>query len=292
MRLEGVWTALVTPLRDGRLDESSLRAVVKRQIEGGVAGLVPCGTTGESATLADDEHRRVIEVVVDESGGRVPVVAGAGTASTQKTIKLCESARAAGAEGVLVVCPYYNRPTRAGLVAHFERVCGAVDLPVMLYNVPRRTGADMGLDVLEALAHLPQITSIKEATGNVERAQDILLRFGDRFAVFAGDDWVLLGAHAVGACGVVSVTANVKPQAVSHVHRLLTEGRWDEARKLHFRLMPLHRAMFVEASPAPVKAALQHLKVCSSESREPIVPVSPSAERLITDVLERIEDLS
>ncbi len=270
LKLSGVIPALVTPFRDGRLDEDALRALIERAIEGGVGGLVPCGTTGESVALSDGEHARVVAVTVEAARGRVPVIAGAGTASTHHTIELAKAARAAGADGLLLVCPYYNRPTQAGLEAHFRAVCGAVPLPAVLYNIPGRTGVDLSVETLERLADVPSIVAVKEATGNVLRAQQILARTGDRFAVLSGDDALTLPILAVGGAGVISVTANLLPRETSEVTRLFARGRVEEARAAHLALLPVHEAMFLESNPGPVKCALADRGLLAPEVRLPL----------------------
>jgi 4-hydroxy-tetrahydrodipicolinate synthase len=260
--LEGTFPALVTPFRSNGaglepvLDEDALRALVDRVIEGGVEGVVPCGTTGESVTLTDDEHERVIRVVVEQAKGRVPVIAGAGTVSTAHTIHLAKNAKKAGADGLLLVCPYYNRPTQAGLEAHFRAVLAAVPLPTVLYNIPGRTGVDLAVDTLERLGDVKAIVAVKEATGNVMRSQEILARCGDRFIVLSGDDALTLPIVAVGGKGVISVTANAFPRETSEVARLALRGDFDAARALHLRLLPVHQSMFIESNPGPVKAIL------------------------------------
>ncbi|MCA9583148.1 MAG: 4-hydroxy-tetrahydrodipicolinate synthase, partial [Myxococcales bacterium] len=208
MRFEGTYPALVTPFRDGKVDETALRELVERQIEGGVAGLVPCGTTGESVTLEGAETAQVLRAVIAQARGRVPVIAGAGSVSTQETVELCQLAREVGADAVLLVCPYYNKPTQAGLVAHFRHVLGEVSMPAVVYNIPGRTGVDLSVESLEALADVRDIVAIKESTGNVLRSQDILARLGDRYDILSGDDGLTLGIMAVGGRGVISVTAN------------------------------------------------------------------------------------
>jgi 4-hydroxy-tetrahydrodipicolinate synthase len=270
MRFTGTYPALVTPFRDGELDEEALRALVERLVEGGVDGLVPCGTTGESVTLSDAEQRRVIANVVEQARGRVPVVAGAGCASTRQTIERARSAREAGADGLLLVCPYYNRPTQAGLEAHYRAVLEAVPLPAMLYNIPSRTGVDLSVETLARLADVPALVAVKEATGNVLRTQEILARCGDRFDVLAGDDALTVPVLAAGGVGVVSVTANLLPREVSEVTRLHRAGRAEEARALHRRLLPVHRAMFVETNPGPIKAALADAGRLAPEVRLPL----------------------
>lgn len=270
-QLRGTLPALVTPFRGGSIDEDALRALVERAIEGGVDGLVPCGTTGESVTLSDAEHARVIAITVAQAKDRVPVIAGAGTISTHHTIELAKSARAAGADGLLLVCPYYNRPTQAGLEAHFRAVCDAVPLPAVLYNIPARTGVDLSAETLERLGDVRSIVGIKEATGNVLRGQQILARCGDRFAVLSGDDALTLPMLAVGGAGVISVTANLLPREASEVTRLFAQGRLDEARAAHLSLVPVHEAMFLESNPGPVKSALADRGLLAPEVRLPLV---------------------
>lgn len=271
LRFEGTLPALVTPFRDGKVDEKALRELVERQIEGGVTGLVPCGTTGESVTLSEEEHVRVVQVVVEQTKKRVPVVAGAGTVSTAHTIHLAEGCKKVGADGLLLVCPYYNRPTQLGLEAHFRAVAKAVPLPSILYNIPGRTGVDMSVETLERLSDVPSITGMKEATGNVLRSQQILAKLGDRFTVLSGDDTLTLPILSVGGKGVISVTSNLLPKETSEVVRLWNAGKIAEARALHLRLSPVHESMFVEANPGPVKAAMADRGWLAKEIRLPLV---------------------
>lgn len=285
MSFRGTLPALVTPFRDGAVDERALRDIVERCIAGGVDGLVPCGTTGESVTLSDAEHAQVVRVVVEQAKGRVPVVAGCGTASTRHTIHLAEQARAAGADGLLIVCPYYNRPTQAGLEAHYRAVLEAVPLPAILYNIPGRTGVDLGVDTLVRLANLEHLVAIKEATGGVLRSQQILARCGDRYAVLSGDDTLTLPILAVGGVGVISVTANLLPKETSDVVRLWNAGDIAGARALHLRLAPVHEVMFVESNPGPVKAAMAQRKLLSPEVRLPIAwPTQGSVEKVAATI--------
>jgi len=271
LNLMGVHPALVTPFRDGAVDEDALRALVDRVIDGGVSGLVPCGTTGESVTLDDAEHRQVVRVVVEQAAGRVPVIAGAGTVSTRHSIHLAQQAKDAGADALLLVCPYYNRPTQAGLEAHFRAILAAVPLPSVLYNIPGRTGIDLAVDTLERLGDVPEIVAVKEATGNVQRSQQILARCGDRFAVLSGDDSLTLPVLSVGGAGVISVTANAFPEATCRVPRLWFQGKTAEARREHLRLLAVHQAMFVESNPGPVKGLLAHAGLMAPEVRLPLV---------------------
>ncbi|MFK7988088.1 MAG: 4-hydroxy-tetrahydrodipicolinate synthase [Sandaracinaceae bacterium] len=283
--IRGTLPALVTPFRDGAVDEEALRGLVERCIEGGVDGLVPCGTTGESVTLSAAEAREVVRICVAQSNGRVPVIAGVGTVSTAHTIELAEAAKEAGADGLLVVCPYYNRPTQAGLAAHFRAVAAAVPMPTVLYNIPGRTGVDLSVDTLASLSDVSALVAIKEATGNVARAQRILAGCGDRFAVLSGDDSLTLPFLAVGGTGVISVTANVFPKPTSDVVRLFEAGELAAARALHLRLLPVHDAMFVESNPGPAKALLAAQGHMSDAVRLPlVVPTDASRQTVLAAV--------
>ena len=282
----GALTALVTPFRDGQVDVEALRALVEAQIAGGIDGLVPCGTTGESVTLSTAEHALVVRSVVEQARGRVPVVAGAGSVSTAHSIDLVRLARDAKADGVLIVVPYYNKPSQAGLVAHYRAVLSAVSMPTILYNIPGRTGVDLGLDAMAQLAEVPEIVAVKEATGNVVRSQALLARFGERFTILSGDDGLTLPILSVGGQGVISVTSNLLPREVSEVIRLWNAGDVAGARRLHLRLVPVHESMFVESNPGPVKAALARLGRLAPEVRLPLVWPSAASQKLTLDALE------
>lgn len=289
LTLRGTYPALVTPFHEGSIDEEALRALVEHVIEGGVDGLVPCGTTGESVTLSDAEHRRVISIVVDQAKKRVPVIAGAGTVSTAHSIELAKQAKEAGADGLLLVCPYYNRPTQAGLEAHYRAILKAVPLPAVLYNIPGRTGVDLSVETLEKLADVPELVAVKEATGNVVRSQQILARCGDRFTVLSGDDGLTLPVLSVGGAGVISVTANLLPKPTSEVTRLFFEGRYDEARALHLRLLAVHESLFIESNPGPVKAALADRGIIRPGVRLPLAWPSESTRQRVAEIVRRFE---
>lgn len=289
MRFTGTLPALITPFRDGEVDEKALRDVVERCITGGVTGLVPCGTTGESVTLTEEEHARVVRIVVDQTKKRVPVVAGAGTVSTAHTIHLAELCRDAGADGLLLVCPYYNRPTQAGLEAHFRAVLKAVPLPSVLYNIPGRTGVDLSVETLEKLSDVQAITGIKEATGNVLRSAQILSKLGDRYTVLSGDDTLTLPVLSVGGKGVISVTANLLPKETSDVVKLWDAGKIEEARALHLRLMPVHESMFVESNPGPVKAAMAARGIVDKSIRLPLVWPGEASVQHVENALRKAE---
>jgi 4-hydroxy-tetrahydrodipicolinate synthase len=281
----GAITALVTPLRDGRVDDEALRRHVEGQITAGIDGLVPCGTTGESPTLTAEEQRHVIASVVQQAHGRVPVIAGASSSSTAHAVELARGAREQGAYGLLVVTPYYNKPTQEGLLQHFTAVIQAGRLPTVVYNVPGRTGCDLLPDTVARLCELSDVVAIKEATGSVVRAQQILARIGDRLVVLSGDDCTAFPLMAVGARGVISVTANVAAARVAAQWDAVAAGEWDRARVLHLELLPLHDAMFLEANPIPVKAALAIMGVIDPEIRLPLTPLSPAAEEKLRGVL-------
>lgn len=269
---QGTMTALVTPLKGGEVDENALRALVQRQIEAGIDVLVPCGTTGEGATLTAEESVRVVRACVEEARGRVPVVAGVGANSTRVTIDNTRRAKEAGAQGALAVTPYYNKPQQDGLFAHFEAVAKDGGLPVVLYNVPSRTSVDLLPATVGRLSKVPGIVGIKEAAGSIVRFIEVLEALEGRpFDVLAGDDAFTLPAMAVGADGIVSVASNVVPELVIAIVRGMQQGRLDDARKAQLALHPLVRALFVETNPAPVKACAALLGHSSNEVRLPLV---------------------
>lgn len=284
-RFSGALTALVTPFRAGAIDEAALRKLVSAQIAAGIHGLVPCGTTGESVNLSLAEYEQVVRAVVDEAAGRVPVIAGAGCASTADTIELAQCAQRAGVDGLLAVTPYYNRPGPSGLLAHFRALAAAVDLPVVLYNIPGRTGSDLGLSELEQLADNPRFVAIKEATNTVARSMAIVERFGDRFTVLSGDDLLTLPIMAVGGQGVISVASNVVPNQVVALVSHMQAGALAAARVQHAALMPWVRGAYVESNPVPTKAALAMLGVMDSEVRLPLAPLSKASADAVRGIL-------
>lgn len=282
MKLSGAMTALVTPFdAAGRIDEEALGRLVERQIREGIDGLVPCGTTGEAATLTDEEHARVVRCVVERTAGRVPVVAGCGSNSTRKACALVEAAREAGADAVLVVSPYYNKPNRSGLRAHYEQVARAAGLPVVVYNVPGRTGQNLGATRILELATLPGIVGVKEAAADVEQMAEILEHRPPGFAVLSGDDALVLPEVALGADGAISVVSNEDPGGMAELVRETRAGNLARAREIHFRLLPLMRANFVESNPVPVKTAMRLLGLCGDTLRAPLGPAEgPTREAL------------
>ena len=273
--------ALVTPFRDGAVDEPAFRALVERQITGGVHGLVPVGTTGETATLSHDEHRRVVEICMEVAGGRVPVVAGAGSNSTEEAIGLVKHARSVGAQAALVVTPYYNRPSQEGLYRHYAAINDAVDLPVLIYNVPARTSVDISNETVARLAALPNIVGIKDATSDLSRPSVMRLECGEDFVLLSGEDASALGYMAHGGHGCISVTANVAPDAMSGLMNACLSGDWPRALKLQDRLIRLHKALFADASPSPTKFALSKLGLCTEDVRLPIAPCAEAARPLV-----------
>jgi 4-hydroxy-tetrahydrodipicolinate synthase len=290
-RFEGTFTALVTPFReDQSIDWEAFDKLVDAQIAGGVKGLVPCGTTGESPTLSHDEHNAVIARAVKRAAGQAVVLAGAGSNSTHEAINLCREAEGVGADAVMVVVPYYNKPTQDGLVAHFVAVAKSVRCPVVVYNIPGRTGVDLGVDAMaKILDASSNVVGVKEATGNVLRAQELARRFGDRLAVLSGDDALTLPMISVGARGVISVTSNLLPGAVARATHLALSGDVAAARKAHLALLPVHEAMFIEANPGPVKAALAMRGAMRDVVRGPLVAASAKTRETIAAALKGYE---
>ncbi|KRB44788.1 MAG: 4-hydroxy-tetrahydrodipicolinate synthase [Pseudomonadota bacterium] len=274
---KGVMPALVTPFRDGAVDEHALVALVERQIAGGVHGLVPVGTTGETATLSHDEHRRVVELTVKTAAGRVPVIAGAGSNATDEAIELVKHAKAVGADAALVVTPYYNRPSQEGLYAHYAAINEAVQLPVLVYNVPSRTAIDISNETLGRLSKLPNVVGIKDATGDMTRATMQRLLCGDDWVMLSGDDLTALGYMAHGGHGCISVTSNVAPDLCATFYNAVMGDDWKTALYWQDRLIRLHKALFTDASPSPTKFAMAHLGLCLEDVRLPIVAASEAS---------------
>jgi 4-hydroxy-tetrahydrodipicolinate synthase len=286
--LRGCATALVTPFRQGgAVDEARMRALVERQIAGGVKLLVPCGTTGERATMSDEEGGAVIAATIAAAKGRARVIAGAGSNNTAHAIAQAKEAAKLGADGVLIVAPYYNKPTQEGLLAHFRAVAEAVaPLPVMMYNVPGRTSSNIAAETVLRLARdVPNIVAIKEASGNFSQIMAILLGRPAGFRVFSGDDAVTLPLMALGADGIVSVVSNEVPDQMAKLADLALAGRWDDARALHYRLLPLMEVNFIESSPGPVKAAMAAMGLLDEQFRLPLVPIKDASRARVREVL-------
>ena len=282
---KGVITALVTPFRGDAVDEEALRRLVDEQIRAGIDGFVPVGTTGESPTVSVEEHIRIIKIVVEETRKRVPVIAGTGANSTREAIELTIEARAVGADATLQVTPYYNRPTQDGLFRHFKAVADAAGLPIVVYNVPGRTGCDLLPETMARLCEVPLVVGIKEATGSAQRAAQILSRVGDRMAVLSGDDATAFPLYALGAHGCISVVSNVAPADMAAMWDAAAAGDWKKARELHYKVFPLSEGLFIEANPIPVKAALAMMGKISDEIRAPLYPMTGANREKVRKIL-------
>lgn len=277
--------ALVTPFAAGRVDEALFRDFVAWQIEEGSNALVPCGTTGEAATLSDAEHRRLIEIAVEVSAGRVPVIAGCGSNNTAHALELTRNAMAAGADAALHVPPYYNRPNQDGIYLHLSAVA-EVGIPIVLYNVPARTITDIAVETMARLTELPNVVAVKDATGNLARVSAQRHACGADFIQLSGNDDMALGFNAMGGVGCISVTANVAPRLCADFQKATREGRWDDALALQDRLFPLHAALFSDASPGPVKYAMHRIRPdFPDEMRAPMTPPSAASRKAVDDAL-------
>jgi 4-hydroxy-tetrahydrodipicolinate synthase len=283
----GTFTALVTPFRNGEVDVEALEGMVEFQIQHGVSGLVPCGTTGETPAMSEAEDRVVVETVMRVADGRVPVIAGTGSNSTDMAIKYTRMAQEVGADGSLQVAPYYNKPTQEGLYRHFAAIAESTDLPLVLYNIPGRTGVTISAETMARLAEIPTVVGVKDSTLSMNMISDVVSLCGEEFDVLSGDDPMTLPLVALGGRGVISVASNVAPGAVSDMVRALLEGDWERGRELHYELLPLFRALFVETNPIPVKTAASLLGLCSDEMRLPLVPMESENLRLLQETLDR-----
>jgi 4-hydroxy-tetrahydrodipicolinate synthase len=287
MKLYGTLTALVTPFRDGAVDEDALRNLIEFQLGEGIDGIVPCGSTGEAATLTYEEHERVMALTVKWVAGKAPVIPGTGSNSTKETIELTEIAKNVGADMALVVAPYYNKPSQEGMYRHFRKVAEDVDLPLVLYNVPGRTGVNMLPELVARLAEIPNIVAIKEASGSVQQAAEIFKLTKGTFTILSGDDNLFLPMMSVGATGVISVLSNIMPKQVRALGRAFLEGKdFQEARSLHAELMPLFAGMFIETNPVPVKEALYYMGMIEKEVRLPLCPLSQQNQTYLKAVLK------
>ncbi len=281
----GVITALVTPFRDGALDEDAFVQLVERQVAARVHGVSPVGTTGESATLTHDERRRVVELCIATAAGRVPVIAGCGSNATAEAIELTRHAKTVGADAALVVTPYYNRPSQEGLYAHYAALNEAVQIPIVVYNVPGRTAGDISNETLARLARLPNIVGVKDATGDLARASLMRLMCGEDFVMLSGDDPTSLGYMAHGGHGCISVTSNVAPEACVAFLEAAMAGDFAAALRWQDKLVRLHKALFADASPSPTKFALSHLGICTPDVRLPLTPCAESARPLVLEAM-------
>lgn len=282
----GSLVAIVTPFRKGRVDERALAELIEWQIAKGTNGIVPCGTTGESATLSHEEHNRVIELTVEVVDRRVPVIAGTGSNSTDEAIALTRHAKQAGADAALLITPYYNKPTQEGLYRHYKAVAESVDLPLVLYNIPGRTGVNMLPATIARLSSIKTIVGVKEGSGSVQQASDIVQLCGDRLTLLAGDDALTLPMMAVGGKGVITVTANLLPAEMAQLVKSFADGKLEEARRLHFKLSPLFAALFYETNPIPVKEALGMMGKIDPELRLPLCPMAQDNREKLVRVLK------
>jgi 4-hydroxy-tetrahydrodipicolinate synthase len=281
----GSYVAIVTPFRNGRLDEKALGDLIEWQIAHGTNGIVPCGSTGESPTLTHEEHDRVIAFTVEAVRRRVPVIAGTGSNATHEAIRLTQHAKSVGVDGALLVCPYYNKPTQEGLFQHFEAIARAVDLPLVLYNIPGRSGVNITPQTIARLSRIPGIVGVKEASGSLGQMSEIIAACDERFVVLSGDDGLTLPLMAIGGKGVISVTANVAPAETAELVGAALKGDWDRARRLHYRLQPLTAALFLETNPIPVKTALGLMGRCSDELLLPLSPMSEGPKAQLKQAL-------
>ena len=283
----GAMVAIVTPFKKGQLDEQAFRDLIEFQLANGTHAIVPCGTTGESATLSYEEHERVVEIAVEQVNKRVPVIAGTGSNSTTEAIRLTRHAKSAGADAVLMISPYYNKPTQEGLYQHYKAVAQAVDVPIIMYNIPGRTAVNMEPDTIARLAKIDNIVGIKEASGSMKQITDIVARCGDDFTVVSGEDYLTFPLMCVGGKGVISVVSNIAPRDMADLCDRFLEGKFAEAQKLYYRLLPLCHVLFCETNPAPVKAALAMMKkIESDEVRLPLASMAPANRLRLKGELE------
>ncbi len=287
--LKGSITALVTPFRDGKVDEAAFCALVERQIEAGTHGLVPVGTTGESATLTDDEHERVIRLCIETAAGRVPIVAGAGANDTAYAISIAQRAQEFGADALLAVTGYYNRPNQTGVIAHYTALHDATDIPIVIYNIPARTAVNISVETLAELSALPRIVAVKDATGDLARVALQRQHCADDFIQLSGEDMTAVGYNAMGGVGCISVTSNVAPSQCAAMQEAALKGDYKTALEMQDRLAPLHHALFSDASPGPAKYALSLLGLCSKDVRLPMVPPSEAAQAGVRAALKGLD---
>jgi len=284
--LKGAITALVTPFKNGRIDEEAYRALIERQIREGIHGLVPCGTTGESPTLSHAEHKRVVSICIDQVKKRVPVVAGAGSNSTAESLELTKHVQDAGADYALIITPYYNKPTQEGLYQHYKTIASQTRIPIVVYNVPGRTSLNLLPETMARLSELPNIVGLKDATGDLKQGAKTLELCGDKITVLSGDDFTVLPLLAIGGQGVISVVSNVAPADMAEMCNAFFQGSLAAARKLHFKMWPLMEAMFYETNPAPAKTALKMMGQITGEVRQPLCPLSQANETRLRQVMQ------
>ena len=284
--LKGAITAIITPFYKGRVDEDDLRSLLEFQLANGVTGIVPCGTTGESATLNHHEHKRVVEITIETVNKRVPVIAGAGSNNTAEAISLTQFAKDAGADAALHITPYYNKPTQDGLFRHFEAIAQATHFPLVPYNIPGRSGVNILPDTMSRIADIPEVIAVKEATGDLGQMAEAFRLCGDRMDLLSGDDGLLLPILAIGGKGIISVVSNLLPRAVADICSAWEQGQVAKARELFYKLLPICKAMFVETNPIPIKTSMAHLGIIkSAEMRLPMCPLQPASWEKIKAVL-------
>lgn len=286
--IQGIYTALITPFKNGTLDEAAFQSFIEWQVNEGVHGIVPCGTTGESPTLTHEEHNRVIDLAVEAAGGKVKVMAGTGSNSTDEAIMTTRHAKEAGADSALVVAPYYNKPNQEGLYQHFKAINDAVDLPIIIYNIPGRSVINITDDTLARLSELPNMVGVKDATGDLARVHTLKYRMKKPLALLSGEDMTAVAFNAIGGQGCISVSANIAPKACADVQNACLAGDFKQALALQDALVPLHEVMFCETSPAPVKYAASLLGKCAPELRLPLVSVNETSKQTIAQVLKNL----
>ncbi len=286
LNLQGSMVALVTPFRNDQIDEPALKRLIERQVEGGTSAVVPCGTTGESATLSFEEHERVIELTVQAVRGRIPVIAGTGSNNTREAIRLTKHAKEAGADAALLISPYYNKPTQRGLTLHFKAIAEAVDLPLVIYNIASRTAVNIEPETFAQLSAIKNVVAVKESSGNLEQMSRILQLTQGKLTLLSGDDALTLPVLAIGGTGVISVAANLVPRDVAAMVAAFRAGRREEALQLHQRLLPLVKALFLETNPIPVKTAMGLLGMIEPELRLPLCEMSEANEARLRQALE------
>ena len=284
---KGAITAIVTPFKNGQLDEEAYRELIEFQIQGGIHGIVPCGTTGESATLSHTEHKRVVETCIDQVKKRVVVIAGTGSNNTAESLELTKHAQEAGADAALMITPYYNKPTQEGLYQHFKTIADRTRIPIVVYNVPSRTSVNLLPETVARLGEFPNIVAIKEATGDLKQCAKVAQLCSDNITMLSGDDFTTLPLLAIGGKGVISVVSNIVPQDMAGMCEAFMKGDLVTARQLHYKMWPLMEAMFFETNPTPAKSALKMMGKITGEVRQPLCPLSPASEDKLRQVLQR-----
>ncbi|MGH7932802.1 MAG: 4-hydroxy-tetrahydrodipicolinate synthase [Candidatus Binataceae bacterium] len=284
----GAFSAIITPFRDGAVDEAALREMVEWQIQSGIDGLVPCGSTGESATLSHAEHEQVIKLVIEQARRRVPVIAGTGSNSTAEAIRLTTFAREVRADGALLISPYYNKPTQEGIYKHYKTIAASVDLPLIVYNIPGRTGSNILPETFARMCEIKNIVGVKEASGSMDQCSDILKFCGERLTMLSGDDPLTLPLMAMGAKGVISVITNVMPREMHEMAAAALANDLARAREIHFKMLPLMRALFLETNPIPVKQACAFMGKCGNEMRMPLTPMTAAPAEKLRGVMKEM----